>query len=284
MIKMRKRVITLLPVIFLLLAGCFSSWQGETNMGTFSINIGGGAGRSALPWNSDINIESLTHTIKLNGGPGPDESKTITGNGKVNFVVVSGDWDISIEARFDGELAAVGFATVNIKPGPNGAVSIQMRQPDSDSTEEPPDNGGAEEPPDNGGAEEPPDNGGAEEPPDNGGAEEPPDGVLDTIEITIERILDQAPVLTGGTISRGGPNNSITLVLANPELYSWFLWSLNRVGVFAADMGPITSDESSFVVDATNIEYNTLGGHYVFLDLEIDGMRYSTSILIEIVE
>jgi hypothetical protein len=49
---MKKNIAPLLLVIvvFLFLAACFNPWKEEGNMGTITINLGGGNGRSVLAW------------------------------------------------------------------------------------------------------------------------------------------------------------------------------------------------------------------------------------------
>jgi formylglycine-generating enzyme required for sulfatase activity len=120
--------ICILIAVFALTA-CFSDWAGDT--GRFSISIGGSDnGRTALPWDKDsgIQIEALEHDITLEG-LGPKQSKKVTGAQTVQFSVVPGVWNISIEAKYKNELAAVGFKTVDIKPGSNGTITILMRNP-----------------------------------------------------------------------------------------------------------------------------------------------------------
>ena len=118
--------ICILIAVFALTA-CFSDWAGDT--GRFSISIGGsGSGRTALPWNDDIQIEALEHDITLEG-LGPKQSKKVTGVQTVQFSVVPGVWNISIEAKYENELIAVGSRTVDIKPGPNGTITISMSKP-----------------------------------------------------------------------------------------------------------------------------------------------------------
>jgi uncharacterized repeat protein (TIGR02543 family) len=105
-----------------------------------------------------------------------------------------------------------------------------------------------------------------------------------SLNINVEQITDVTlNNIEGGTISRSGENNAKPLNLENPELYDSFEWSIERVGVYAVD-GPITSNESSFIINAGNIEYNTLGKHAVYLLVYMDGVPYSKTIMIEITE
>ena len=115
----------------LLLSACFSSWQGDE--GTFTISVGGGNERAA-PW--PLNPETISrmeHTIKLSGGPGPEQTTSFTGSQTVQFTVAPGAWNIAVEARLNGVLEATGSWKGNIKSGNNGAITITMsgQKPDN---------------------------------------------------------------------------------------------------------------------------------------------------------
>jgi len=88
-----------------------------------------------LSWNEDVRIEDLTHTIELSGGPGADQSVTVTGSQSVHFIVEPGLWKIFIQAYIVGEdgkrsvKAESDRESINIKPGRNGAITITMHAP-----------------------------------------------------------------------------------------------------------------------------------------------------------
>lgn len=138
---MKKTVVILAAIVIaaLFLASCFSSWQGEE--GTFSIHFGGGSQR-AIEWplNEEI-ISQLTHTIKLSGGPGAEQTTDITGVKTVQFTVIPGHWNVDVEAFLEGELIARGSWSGGIKAGNNGSISIPMQKicdsPDDDTDDEP---------------------------------------------------------------------------------------------------------------------------------------------------
>jgi len=133
-----KKNISLLGVIFVLtlfavlLNSCFSPWTGN---GNFSISVGDGTGRTALPWgDGSIQIENLEHTITISGGPGPQQQVTVKGSQRVSFSVDPGRWQINVEAYqiadgADPVLVAVGSIDADIKPGNNGVLTIHMKQP-----------------------------------------------------------------------------------------------------------------------------------------------------------
>ena len=118
------------------LASCFSPWESDESEGTFVINIGRGdgqavdaEGRAVLPWDGATSIGDLTHTVTLSGGPGPDQIGSFAGEQVAHFSVLPGKWDISVEAHLNGELRASGTESVDIRPGPNGVVIIEMGPP-----------------------------------------------------------------------------------------------------------------------------------------------------------
>ena len=125
----KKLVFVILAAIALVLSACFSPWKGDE--GIISIRIGGeAAGRTVdgAAFNlEEADIHRLVHTITLNNGPGPDQiQENIKYGGTVNFSVTPGRWTITIKAYLGKELYAEGSKSVDIKPGPNGAISITM--------------------------------------------------------------------------------------------------------------------------------------------------------------
>lgn len=117
------------------LAGCFSSWQGD--YGVFTINIAD-SGRSLADWPPSVEVINMTdYVITVSGGPGPDQIESFTGSKTVQFSVAPGKWDIVIEAFINEEsndsgnavrrLYAIGKNSVNIKPGVNQNIIIDMK-------------------------------------------------------------------------------------------------------------------------------------------------------------
>ena len=99
--------------------------------GTFSITINGG-NRSVLSWDNSINIDDLVHTITLTDGSGSSIPREgVKAGESVHFTVAPGHWDITVRAYLgsDSVLMAEGFASVDLKPGPNGTVPIMMGEP-----------------------------------------------------------------------------------------------------------------------------------------------------------
>ena len=109
--------------VSLMLSACFSPWK--TEQGTIAVTVGGGETRAALT--PDV-ISRLNHTIKLSGGPGPDQIQSdIKENQTVHFAVASGSWNIFAEAYLDKKLTAAGSASAEIEDGQTAAVSIIMK-------------------------------------------------------------------------------------------------------------------------------------------------------------
>jgi len=188
---MKAKNFFILSVLTLSLSACFSPWQGD--VGTFTISFGGGsrvtanvsddggnnAGGSGNGENSNkpspmetfysfLENHYINHTIKLSGGPGPDQIKeNVYYKQNANFSVTPGRWDISVEAWIDLDiflvvvmkdgdeeqeqvefddmseyddysdcidkanrkiLIAVNYSpkSIDIKPGQNGSISIEM--------------------------------------------------------------------------------------------------------------------------------------------------------------
>ena len=137
----KTRYILILMVLAILtalaLSTCFTSYSGGT--GTIVINIGGGNSRAAF---EPVEIKAFTHTITLTG-PGETQTKTIEGEGSVEFELIPGMWNIDVRAvgktlddYFDEDflnanfpttmLRALSRETVEIKTGPNKPADIKM--------------------------------------------------------------------------------------------------------------------------------------------------------------
>jgi len=132
-----KKIIIAGIICILLIAACFSPWRDE-NLGTFTIVIGSGNGRTIWDEGEGGNKADLIHTISLSDGPEPVEPK-IAKDGSQTVVFTSvkpGSYKIFVKAELEDEdedriLQAVGSDTVNIKPGKNSAV-IKMSEPDGE--------------------------------------------------------------------------------------------------------------------------------------------------------
>jgi hypothetical protein len=107
------------------------------------------------------------------------------------------------------------------------------------------------------------------------------------ITITVEQIIDGAASINiaNTTISRSGTGSPQTVELkveAPAGTYSSIQWSIKGAGIYANNT--YTSDEATFTVDANKIEYNSLGGHTVYLVVVKGGVTYNKTITVTIVE
>jgi len=112
-----------LLIMALDLASCFSTWKDD--VGTFSISFGR-ENRAAF---EDV-INGLKHTIKISNGLGDEQSINNVKYGQtVKFSVTPGRWHIDVEAwqKTETDVIAVGSNDVNVKPGPNGFIKIDMK-------------------------------------------------------------------------------------------------------------------------------------------------------------
>jgi len=135
-VKAMKKIIIAGIICILLMIACFSPWRGG-DFGTFTIITGSGNGRTIWGDSEGGNINDLIHTISLSGGPEQVEPKIVEGSQTVQFTVKPGFYKIFVMAELEDEdgariLNAVGSDTVNIKPGKNGAIPINMHEPDGE--------------------------------------------------------------------------------------------------------------------------------------------------------
>ena len=127
-----KNVTVFLAVFCIaLMTACSSPWCGS-NEGTITIAFGT-QGRVAV---QAYDIPYMTHTITLTG-PGEPIARTINGAGRVNILVASGTWNISVRGygprpaaycdSFPEEmLRGLGFYTVEVRAGETSAAGVRM--------------------------------------------------------------------------------------------------------------------------------------------------------------
>jgi len=122
----RKIIYTILECVFtvFILAGCFSTWEGDD--ATIIISLGGTSGNRAAFENPEQD-PALTYKVTLEC---PSETLTRTiepGAKEIRISVVPGRWAVLVEAFLEGNIpyAIGGLENVNIKAGQN-SVSIDM--------------------------------------------------------------------------------------------------------------------------------------------------------------
>ncbi|MCL2155222.1 MAG: InlB B-repeat-containing protein [Leptospirales bacterium] len=98
--------------------------------------------------------------------------------------------------------------------------------------------------------------------------------------ITFADIIDQAPSITGPTISlsgTGGYSTAENISVDNPFDYTEFNWYI--------DESRSAASRSFFIdLDATNNTYNGVGLHYLTLELTKDGIQYNKTITFEVID
>jgi uncharacterized repeat protein (TIGR02543 family) len=119
------------------------------------------------------------------------------------------------------------------------------------------------------------------------------DGTTGVFVITVKDIpKDQAPtnIASGVTISRTGAgyDKTTTFTLSNDVIYQEIKWSIQGAGAYQYETiilaeGPSPNGKSC-VVDATQVKYNTFGGHSVYLEIKIGGLWYTTNIEFTIIQ
>ena len=104
------------------------------------------------------------------------------------------------------------------------------------------------------------------------------------ISFSIEQIIDYAPVFYNITLSRTntGYPASYRVNLDDAVFYDSILWEIAGIGFYSGQT--ITGGESFFILDTSNIRYNSLGGHLLRLTVMKNGFRYLREIPFTIVQ
>ena len=127
--KAKYSLISLLLVITIgisaLFTGCFSPWEGTNAF--LTIGLGVSSENRAVEM-----LSELEHDIDLEGPTGNQTIHAEKGKTSVSVTVAPGTWNIRVRAYLENddfmrELCYEGSATVELKPGKNNPVKIQMR-------------------------------------------------------------------------------------------------------------------------------------------------------------
>ena len=108
----------------ILLAGCFSPWDGGN--GTITISLGAASGRSVNQANIEL-PDNLIHEITLTGSLGTIKETLKPGELTAQFSVRPGRWDITVKAYLEDELYAEGENWVNVIAGVDNHAPITMK-------------------------------------------------------------------------------------------------------------------------------------------------------------
>ena len=118
--------------------------------------------------------------------------------------------------------------------------------------------------------------------------DDPPDPIDDgvvIVTITVEEIKDADITITPFTLSRSGSGVPVTanvsVTEADYDLGS-ISWEIAGAGAYSGEV--VAGTGASFIIDATNVKYNTIGGHSLVVEVRIDGILYRRNILFTIVE
>ena len=128
---MKTRIVGSLLVLFLLIACSDPSTDknAESRPGTFTVSIGAGNGRAALPWDSATDSADLEHTVIIKQ-QGTEINRLSIANGRpVSFSVTPGTCEILVEAKLGDVIKAEGSVVKEIVSGDNGVINILMGPP-----------------------------------------------------------------------------------------------------------------------------------------------------------
>ena len=99
------------------------------------------------------------------------------------------------------------------------------------------------------------------------------------ITLNVEQIIDGTPIFGNITISRTGTSFPTTYsVMVNAADFDTgsIRWEVAGIGMFSGQT--IMSSGTSFTLNATDVRYNSLGGHIVLLTVRKNGMQYQRAI------
>jgi len=103
------------------------------------------------------------------------------------------------------------------------------------------------------------------------------------ISISVEQIEDQSTLPADNIIiSRTGSNKTFVVTVSNPGDYTSITWEIDGVGYYYGTT--ITDSGPSYTLDATRVEYNSLGGHTLRLTVTKGGVQYMVNINFTIVD
>jgi glycine cleavage system H lipoate-binding protein len=95
----------------------------------------------------------------------------------------------------------------------------------------------------------------------------------ESFSITFTQITDTAPSITGPTIYRSSDNGPTTVPLTvdNPSQYSSITWYITGTVV-------ITGTGASFTLNSASSSYNSIGEHFLTLEVWKDGKPYNKTV------
>ena len=253
-----RNSLTLLAVLCAVVLGaaifsaCSGPWNSEN--GTIRINLGGGA--RSIPVTDEMKAVMI-YDISLTRGTESEQRTLGPGSTTVNIAVTPGVWNIAVSAYLSDEDLAEGNVfgknedgqSVTVRAGKTSDAKIIMK---------------------------------------------PEEKILgDVIVITLDPSGKPEVKYADGTsidekeikISRSGadsnPAASYEIKLDNPDNeFTDITWEVPGVGAGA----DVTGNGDSFTLRADDSNYNSLGGHVLYLEFEWKGRPYLVEIPFEVVE
>jgi len=134
---MKNTIILAVLVACSLLVTCANPMSADNGVignggGLVTVTIGDVGSRKIVKWANGLDSSELSYTITFSGGQGGPHSATIPpGGGTAIFSVAPGEWTISVEARYQNEVVAIGSQKKQINAGNNGNVTVMMGEPDA---------------------------------------------------------------------------------------------------------------------------------------------------------
>jgi uncharacterized repeat protein (TIGR02543 family) len=101
------------------------------------------------------------------------------------------------------------------------------------------------------------------------------------ITLSVEQIVDQAPSISGVTLSKTANGYPSTQQISVTGSYSNIEWKVAGVGNYAGQF--VTGSGNTFTLDANNEKYGTTGGHSLMLTVYIGSNPYMVNIRFTIV-
>ena len=111
------------------------------------------------------------------------------------------------------------------------------------------------------------------------------EGGTATVTLNVEEIIDGNIPNFDITLSRTGSGYPATAdVFVNEADYDAgsIRWEIAGVGAYEGQL--VVGTETGFIVNATDVRYNTAGGHSLVIEVRINGIQYRRNILFTIVE
>jgi formylglycine-generating enzyme required for sulfatase activity len=121
-------IIGIIAITAILLSACTLYLNEQEDAGTVTVNITIGGGNEAVDWLGELTPKDLVHTIQLLDENDEEQyrKENLSYGQKSSFSVTPGLYTFYVEAFYNGELKATGWAERIIYAGKNPDITIQM--------------------------------------------------------------------------------------------------------------------------------------------------------------